>query len=339
MRRASTPSARVIRRFAIVSGLVAVGVPFADDAHGADPVITPVITPEPPIDEARRLFREGATLARDTQWGAALAAFERSRKLHPSAGTTYNVGVCTRALGRYVRARASFETALAEAGTNGDLSDATVDDIRRFIAEIDALVATIDVTISPPDATVTLDGEALVPVPSGPGLTRTAPDHFRVAVDPGAHVFVVARPEFGEAVKSVSVRPGERATLDLSMARLPATLTVNADRKGAVVIVDALDVGVAPVELSRPAGTVHVAVKRPGFLTYEVDAALRAGQKTDLNARLEPEKPSLFGRWWFWTAAGAVVAGAAITTYFLVRPEPERPATDGGGLGWTARVP
>ena len=101
----------------------------------------------------------------------------------------------------------------------------------------------------------------------------------------------------------------------------------------------ALAIGVAPVELSRPAGKYHVFVRRPGFIPYEVDAALQPGQKTELRAKLEPEKPSLLSRWWFWTAAGVVLAGAAVTTYAITRPEPERPPIDGGGLGWAARVP
>lgn len=42
-------------------------------------------------------------------------------------------------------------------------------------------------------------------------------------------------------------------------------------------------------------------------------------------------------RWWFWT--GVVVAGAAITTYALTRPDPERPAVNGGGLGGAVRSP
>jgi hypothetical protein len=106
-----------------------------------------------------------------------------------------------------------------------------------------------------------------------------------------------------------------------------------------VVTVNALDVGVAPVELSRPAGTYHVVVRSSGFVPYEVDTSLQPGQKTELRAKLEPEQTSLLRRWWFWTAAGVVLAGAAVTTYAVTRPDPERPPVDGGGLGWAVRAP
>lgn len=302
-------------------------------------------------DQARELFRQGAALAKDTQWGAALAAFERSARLRPSAGTTYNIGVCERALGRYVRARRTLARALEERRSDADLPDATVADVQRFLGEIDGLVAVVDVTLAPADATVAVDGAPLDPakepgspplflsgtLPPGPG--KPVASSFRVALDPGAHVFVIAREGFADAVHTETVRPGEKKHVDLVVERLPATLGVSADRPGSVVTVDAVDVGLAPVIVSRPAGRYRVAVRHPGFLTYQVDAALQPGQRTDLRAKLEPDKPSLLGRWWFWAAAGAVVVAAGVTTYVLTRPDPERPPVDGGGLGWAARAP
>ncbi|HVM69749.1 MAG TPA: PEGA domain-containing protein [Gaiellaceae bacterium] len=328
----------------VIAALLFVTTARADDARSPG---TRTIETE----QAREAFRQGAALARDAQWGAALAAFERSAKLRASAGTTYNIAVCERALGRYVRARSTFQRALDERKGEGDLPESSVADIQRFLGEIDGLVGAIDVTLAPADAAVAVDGQPLEPVagagaptllagtrPTGPGEAPPA-GRFRVIVDPGAHVFVVSREGFADAVKRITVRPGDKTKLDLTVARLPASLTISADRRDAVVTVNALDVGVAPVELSRPAGTYHVLVRRPGYIPYEVDAALEPGQKTELYARLPPEQKSLLGRWWFWTAAGVVLTGAAVTTYALTRPDPERPPVDGGSLGWAARAP
>lgn len=313
----------------------------------------PAMAADPPeLEQAREAFTRGSALAKDAQWGAALASFERSAKLRPHAWTTYNIAVCERALGKYVRARRSFARALDQRAPDADLPEPIVADVRRFSVEIDRIVATLDVTLDPPDAAIAVDGQPLETTPSsdatptlvagtlpaGPGKAPPAAS-FRVLLDPGAHVFVITREGFADAVHAQAVRPGERRVLSLVAARLPATLAITANQADAVVSVDRLDVGTAPVTLLRPAGTHHVLVRKPGFDPYEIDTTVAAGQRAELAAALKPHRPSIVTRWWFWTAAAAVVAGVAITTYVATRPAPERPPLDGGGLGWTVRVP
>lgn len=283
------------------------------------------------VSDAREQFKKGAELAKDAQWGAALAAYERSAKLRPHPWTTYNIGVCERALGQYVRARRTFERALEQRTSDADLPSATVEDVKRFIAEIDRLIGTIDVTVEPADARIAVDGQTY----DGDAKGGTA----HLVLDPGRHVIVLSREGFSDAVHAEDVRPGDKRAVKLALDRLPATLSVRASKPDAVVAVDGLDVGVAPVDLLRPAGTHHVVVRKSGFVPYETDAVVRPGQRAELVAALKEEKPSVFSRWWFWTAAGVVVTGAAVTTYALTRPDPERPALDGGGLGWTVRAP
>ncbi len=305
------------------------------------------------VDKARDAYKEGAALAKDAQWGAALAAFERSSKLRPHPWTTYNLAVCERALGQYVRARRTFARALDERkGGDQDLPEATVTDIKRFQSEIAGLVGTLEVKLEPADAAIAVDGQPLEPtsettplptllagtLPSGPGKAPPA-GKFRVVLDPGAHVFVITREGFTDAVHTETVRPGDKRSIELLVERLPATLDIAADKSDAVVTVNQLDVGVAPVKLSRPPGNYHVVVRRSGFVPYEIDTALKPGQKTDIRASLKEDKPSILTRWWFWTAAGVVVVGAATTTYLVTRPAPERPPLEGGGLGWTAKAP
>jgi hypothetical protein len=283
------------------------------------------------VSEARDQFKKGAELAKDAQWGAALAAYERSSKLRPHPWTTYNIGVCERALGQYVRARKTFEKALEQRTSDADLPSATVDDVKRFLGEIDRLVGSLDVAVEPSDARIAVDGQPF----EGEAKAGTA----HLVLDPGRHVIVLSREGFSDAVHAEDVRPGDKRAIKLSLDRLPATLAVRASKPDAVVSVDGLDVGVAPVDLLRPAGTHHVIVRRSGFVPYETDAVVRPGQRAELVAALKEEKPSVLSRWWFWTAAGVLVTGAAITTYALTRPDPERPPLDGGGLGWTVRAP
>jgi hypothetical protein len=307
----------------------------------------------PEVEQAREAFVRGTELARDAQWGAALTSFERSARLRPHAWTTYDIAVCQRALGKYVLARRAFARALEQRTAEADLPEAIVADTRRFLAETDRIIAALDVTLDPADASIAVDGQPLEAtaasedgrptllagtLPAGPGKPPPAAS-FRVLLDPGAHVFVITREGFTNAVHPEAVRPGERRAITLAVARMPATIAVAASEQAAVVTVDRLDVGVAPVTLERPAGVHHVLVRKPGFDPYEIDATLEPGQRLDLSASLKPRRPSLVTRWWFWTAAAVVVGGVAVTTWAATRPAPHRPPVDGGGLGWAVRVP
>jgi hypothetical protein len=299
------------------------------------------------VDAAREAFRKGYALAGDSQWGAALAAYERSYKLKPHPWTTFNIGICERALGQYVRAKKTFARALAERKPDAELPESAVQDSQRFGAEIERLLATLEVTLEP-QAALAVDGQPLEEqspgvfvagtMPAGPGTVPHA-STFKLVLDPGPHVFLLTRRGFADAVHRQTVRPGEASVLKLVLERLPGTLHIAADRERAVVTVDRTDVGLAPVTLTRPAGKYKVKVSRPGFVPYEVEANLQPGERVDLSASLKEEKPALTQRWWFWTAAGVVLAGAAAGTYFLTRPEPERPPPSGGGLGWVVTAP
>ncbi len=302
--------------------------------------------------EARQEFVKGTDLAKKAQWAEALGAFERSSKLRPHPVTTYNVGVCHRAMGSYTLARESFARALEqnEAAGGAELPPALASDNKALLAEIDRLLAKAHVTLSPPNAAVAVDGRPLakragqemllVAGTRDPGPGEAPPSGtFDVLLNPGVHVFTIERQGFADAVVNRTLAPGGTVDLRLELDRLPATLHIAATEPGAVVSVDDLDVGVAPVDVSRPAGTYHVVVRKPGFKRYDAQVAVQPGQKADLRASLAKDEVSVTRRWWFWTAAGVVVAGVAASTYALTRGETTRQEPlDGGGLGWTVRA-
>jgi hypothetical protein len=302
-----------------------------------------------PVAEARKGFVEGTELVKRAQWSEALAAFERSARLHAHAVTTFNIAACERAMGRYTRARALFRRALDEstAGT-GKLPESLAEQARAHRDEIDRLLARIEVTVDPPEAAVAvdgrplelLDGNAKPPLAvagvasAGPGAPPPART-FALLADPGPHVFLLARKGFTDVVLNKTFAPGAKTTLRLQLDLLPATLHIEASRPGAVVSVDGKDVGPAPAEVQRAPGTYKVAVEKPGFVTYRASVSVRAGEQADLRATLEEKKTPIYKRWWFWTTFGVVLAGVGVGTYFAAR-EPAR--LDGGGLGWTIQV-
>ena len=305
-----------------------------------------------PREEAREQFSTGADLVKAAKWSEALTAFERSFALMPHPATLFNIGACERALGSYARARRTLTRTreLDRAGTSGTLPESARGDVEAFLAEIAAILVTVDVHLDPPTATIAVDGRPLEPTTSvaiptltaglaAPGPGRAPPSgDFKLEVEPGAHVLVLSRPGFEDIVRRETFVKGAGASLDLVLARLDGALEVRADRAGSAVAVDGVDVGAAPVTVRRPAGRYHVAVRKTGFVSFETDAVLEPGGRVELSAPLAPEKTPITKTWWFWTVAGSVFALATVTTYFATRPDPERPAANGGGLGWVLRA-
>jgi hypothetical protein len=299
---------------------------------------------------AREEFVRGAQLVKDADWAGALAAFESSSKLKAHPITTYNVGACLRAMGQYTRARKTFATALDENGKlpGLDLTPGLAEEIRRYIGDLDKLLSTLDLVITPDAANIAIDGRPLETSTAGPliagtlppGPARPAPKgKFRVVLDPGTHVITLSRAGFADAVSKETLVPGATVERKLELDRLPAQIRVTSNFVGAQVLVNDADVGITPVEISRPAGRYRVVVKKPGYLVFDTSANADPGQNLAVTATLREDKPALTQRWWFWTGVGVVVVGAAVTTYALTRPDPERPALNGGGLGWSVRSP
>ena len=287
------------------------------------------------------------------QWAEALSAFEESSKLRPHPITTYNMGACERALGRYTVARTTLEQALSPKPGSGALPESLAGEAKAYLSEIDRLLVHVDVSVTPPDAEIAVDGRPLEATNRADGKTvwvaglrpggRGEPlpaAHSSVLLDPGTHLFTLSRKGFKDQVVTKTFEPGKRDKMELNLDSLPAQLRVSSNEPRSIVRIDRVDVGYAPAEVERPAGPYNVSVLKPGFVTYETTVRANPGEAADIKATLRHEKASLVQKWWFWTAAGVLVAGTVLTTYFVTRsdPAPQRPPLDGGGLGWTIQV-
>ena len=309
-----------------------------------------------PEDPARAAFVEGTRLVREARWAQALAAFEKAAKLRPHPVVTYNIGACERAMGRYTRARRAFTEALRAHRSNPEqaMPESLATQADGYVREIDQLIAEVTMSITPAGAILSVDGRPLESAP-GPGAQPTlvagtrdagtgevAPTgKFRILLDPGAHVFTLTRKGFAPAVINKTLSPGSKTDLPVELGLLPATIRVASTQKRSIVRIGDVDVGPAPVDILRPAGRYRVVVTKGGMLPYETSINVQPGEQVELLARLQKDEPALTERWWFWTAIGAVVVGAAAGTYFATRsdPEPERAPVNGGTFGWTVPVP
>ena len=298
---------------------------------------------------ARDAFREGVDLINAQQWGDALAAFERASKLKPHALATYNMGVAERALGHLTRARVHFLTAIDQDARAGhtELPASFADEARGLLGEIDARLVHVDVRVDAKDAVLTIDGRPLAPDPTskttalfaGVATPAAKPpalgERFEVLVDPGERELVLQKEGFAPAVVRERWAPGVRDEVRLSLTALDATIRVEAERSNAVVRLQGLDVGVAPVTVRRPPGTYALDVRSPGYVTYETKVQVGPGGRAQLFAKLPKEPFILTKQWWFWTGVVAVVGGGILTAYLLTRPPAD---WEKGSTGWLAQA-
>jgi hypothetical protein len=321
--------------------------------RGASPSETkPAETEAPDVVHAREQFARGAALVRTAQWAEALAAFEESSRLRPHPITTYNIGACERALGRYTVAQSMLERALAEEAGSAKLPESLRAEAKTYLAEIGRLLVHVKLTVKPSDAAVAVDGRPLQTVDrangskvlvaglraAGRGETLPAAS-VEVVLDPGTHLLTLSRKGFSDQLANRTFSPGTSQVLTLNLDKLPATLRVSSNEEKSVVRVDLIDVGYAPIEIQRPAGPYLIAVEKPGFSSYETRVKMNPGEDADIKATLTPTP--ITQKWWFWSAVGVVATSAVVGTYFATRPSPppERPPLDGGGLRWTLKVP
>jgi len=315
-------------------------------------VVEPV---DPAREEAKSAFLEGTKLVGETRWAEALTAFERAQARVPHAITTFNIGVCERALGRYTAARRTFLLALDEdrIGTTS-LPERLKQDTQGFLEEMDSLLVRVTVSVKPANASLAVDGRPLSIVagsdPSAlpvavaglraPGKGEPVPaKRFVMEMDFGRHVLTFSRPGHSDAIVARDFAPGVAPPLELSLDELPATIMISADQPGALVTVEGRDLGPVPISLLRPAGSYRVVVEKDGFISASSQLIVNAGEQSSFRAKLPVDEPSIAETWWFWTLAGVAATGIGVGTYFLARgaAEPTRPTLGGGTLGW--RVP
>ncbi|HEX8951130.1 MAG TPA: PEGA domain-containing protein [Polyangia bacterium] len=261
---------------------------------------------DPQMAEAKRHFDQAVALFNDGDFGGALAEFEASYKIHPSAGVLYNVGLTQKALYRYDEALASLRKYLVDAQKIPKDKRA---EVTQLISEIQALLATVTFSVTPAGTSVVLDGREL----------GQAPTLGSYGVAAGMHTFDFAAEGYKPAKKELKVVAGQPLTLTVSLEKIPTTGKVRVTVKPplAEVIVDDKPRGPAPVELELPLGGHTLAVQHAGYVSYQGELVVTAGQSREVP--IELTRPILvkrghwYEKWYFWVPVTAVVAGAVAT--------------------------
>lgn len=270
---------------------------------------------DPQMIDAKRHFDQAVALFNDGDFGGALAEFEASYKIHPAAGVLYNIGLTQKSLYRYDEALASLRKYLVDAPKIPKDKRA---EVTQLINEIQALLANVTFSVTPPGTAVSLDGREL----------GQAPSLGSYGVAAGTHTFDFAADGYKPAKKELKVVAGQPLVLTVNLEKIPTTGRVRISVKPplAAVIVDDKPRGPGPLELELPLGGHTLSVQQAGYTSYQGEIVVTAGQSRDVPIELSKpivmRKSRFYEKWYFWVPVTAVVAGAVATGVGVTLSQP-----------------
>ncbi len=252
---------------------VASGQTSTSDADAAAPASSasaaPVAIPAPPADpraEAAKHEASGAAALAKSDFASAAEEYERAIALSPTASAYAGLAQARDQLGSADRASEAYEKALASAPS---LTQAERARAERRLAELAALIATLRITISEPDAHVEVDGRVVDP--SGP-----------VRVMPGAHRVVASKAGFSTVTHEVTVVATQVEAFELAMHLEPNVGTLVVTERAQVpltVYVDGLPAGPTPYKGETVPGSHVIAGSSDTFRAAPQTVGVVKGQE------------------------------------------------------------
>ncbi len=311
----------MLRRLLVV--LVALTAPIASEAL-AQPGRGRRLAEQADDAEARSRFYTGAQLYQDGDYEAALLEFRESARLRPVPVVTFNIAQTLRAMHRYPEAIEELRRYLAESGE--ELPPDRRATVVRTIRALERRIATVTLSVEPRGAEIRVDGRVVGTAPlEGPLLLASG----RRSLEVTAEGYVPVRDEVevvGRQPRTLRIRLAPRETA--------GTIHLTSRPERASIRVDGLEVGEAPVSRRVPFGGHVVEAELPGYETYRTSVEIAERQELDLQVVLEEETdPGLFGRWWFWAGASAVVVGATVAIVLLAQPSDPEPIPGNSPFG------
>ncbi|HYO97225.1 MAG TPA: PEGA domain-containing protein [Polyangiaceae bacterium] len=224
---------------------------------------------------ARRHFKNGINLYRDTNYKGALAEFEAAYAQKPGPGSLQNTALCLKALFRYAEAAEALKKLLAAHGA--ELSEPEREAVRDAIQELDGLVGTLRVQLAPTHATLTVNGR--------PVSAEQRADGVRLNV--GEHTLVAEAPGYQRHTTLVRIASQQRIVESITLRATAGFLEVVTDDPKAAIALDGEPLGYhrwsGPI---TPAVDHVVQVYRPGFEAFERSVRVDRGESVRVDGRV-----------------------------------------------------
>ncbi len=260
---------------------------------------------------ARILYEDGDYAGAFTKLQAAYLASKDARLL-------WNMAACEKELRHYANVISLLERYLAEGKDviRADEREAT----GELLLTVQAFVNELELVVEPEGAQLYLDG---VEVGRSP-LERP------LRVDMGKRKLLVQKAGFVPQQADIDLGGGKRMSLRISLKpELHAGTLRIVSEPSAVISVDGHVVATATWAGQLPSGAHSVHVSAPGKRAHETEVVIKDDATSSLHVNLQAEAPQLLAqpeagaKAWWWVVGGAVVAGAGVGAYLLLRPSDE----------------
>lgn len=269
------------------------------------------VADDTPGDRATIERRAGDAAMNDARAADAIPHYRAAYELAPDPALLYNLARAYMSVGDAVNAADNIEAFDRDAPAP---MKSRVPGLKQMLAEARQRVGELEVVCNVEWAEVRLGDRALGKTPLS-----------RVRVAAGDAVLHVERDGYVPFSSSVKVPPGETAHVEVALTLVPkvenSLLVVRSSTPGAHVFLDGTARGDAPTEAWVKPGEHELRVSRDGYDTEVRHIDLRVGEQRALDVPLHAQSSSILGRWWFWTAIGAVAIGGGVATYVALHDE------------------
>ncbi len=240
----------------------------------ASALAAPVVSPRPAAaqEEApyKQHMRNGVKLYEDKNYVAAIAEFEAAYKAEAKASPLVNLALCYKNQFDYPKAIASLELALSRHGAAMSAGDKKA--AEDAITEMRGLLAFVTLRVTPPGATISVDGEEKLP-----GATSSP-----IAMGPGSHKIGAQAKGFASAETSVTLVSGEKKTVTLALTPDMGWLVLRGGDARTALFLDGKQVATGQwADLVAP-GSHVVQMVQPGRPPYLVDVLVVAGKSQEI---------------------------------------------------------
>jgi hypothetical protein len=262
------------------------------------------------------LKKQGNAAMDNNLYADALGYYTAAYKLDPSdVALLYNRGRALAGMGSYPDALDAFSDFQAKASPE---LRGQVGGLEQFMTDLRKKVATIEVRCNVGEAEIRVRDDK---DKDGDRSYGHVSDKRVLRVNAGTKTITISAENYFPWTKTLELQGGSSSIVEAALAskKTSAKLIVQSSTVGALVTVDGQQVGNVPLELSIVPGFHQIQLQKDGFDPVQSSANVDAGEEKHIDLTMT-QKSGIIGKWWFWTAVGAVVVGGVITTYALLTP-------------------